>query len=263
MYTDSHLHFDAFEEEGESEAVIQRAQVAGVSRMVAVGGTVAANQLAVSLAERWPGTVRAVAGYDRDEANQFPSLDTLRELWRHPEVCGVGETGLDYHYCPDSVEAQKTLFASMLKGARDHVLPVVVHSREAGVDTIRLLEDHCSAWKGDPDRVGVLHCFTGDLSFARELLSLGMMISFSGIVTFKKAESLRGVAASIPDDRLLIETDSPYLAPVPYRGKRNEPAYVPEIALALADVRGCQPQDIAQISTGNAARLFGWKDEVQ
>jgi TatD DNase family protein len=153
---------------------------------------------------------------------------------------------LDYHYSADTAAAQKALFSSMLDGARHHGLPVVVHSREAEADTLALLENHRSAWRGDPDRLGVLHCFTGDLPFAQALLALGMMISFSGIVTFKNAAALRDVAAAVPDDRLLIETDSPYLAPVPYRGKRNEPAYVCFIASALAELRGCEAEKIAR-----------------
>jgi TatD DNase family protein len=134
--------------------------------------------------------------------------------------------------------------------------PVVVHSREADEDTLRLLADYAARWPRTDAAPGVLHCFTGSLSFARRLIDLGFMISFSGIVTFKNADALREVAAEVPDERLLIETDSPYLAPVPYRGKRNEPAYVLEVARLLAELRGCELETLAAYTTANALRFF-------
>lgn len=260
MITDSHLHFDRFAEAGDVELVLARAEATGVSRMVAIGGTVAANQLAADLASRYPGRIRAVVGYDRDEAGREPPSEPLSGLFGRPGVVGVGETGLDYHYSADTAAEQQALFGAMLDTAAHHCLPVVVHSREADEDTLRLLRDHAARWTGDPERIGVLHCFTGSAAFAASLLELGLYIGFSGILTFPNAETIREVAGTVPADRLLIETDAPYLAPPPYRGKRNEPAYVVRVAEVLAEIRGISMKDVAALTSANAARLFGWKE---
>ena len=259
--TDSHLHFDSFAEKGEVDDILRRAAEAGVRRMVAIGGSVDANQLAVSLAEKHPGRVYATVGYDRDEAGQNPPLDKAEELIGQSGVVGVGETGLDYHYSSDTADSQKELFGQMLDLAAVHQLPVVVHSREADEDMEAMLSNHVERWTGAADGIGVLHCYTAGLGFAKRLLNLGMYISFSGIVTFKNAAALREVAAAVPGDRLLIETDAPYLAPPPHRGKRNEPAYVEYVAKVVAEVRGCTVQEVAAITSDNAARLFGWPEE--
>jgi TatD DNase family protein len=258
LFIDSHLHFDTFDESGEVDAVLERAAEVGVSRFVAIGGTVDANALAARLAGQYPGRVLAVAGYDRDEAGGDPPTGPLKEVLDRPGVAGVGETGLDYHYSPDTASAQCSLFEAMLGQAADRRLPVIVHSRDADEDMLTRLSRHADGWQGDPGRLGVLHCFTGSAPFAGRLLELGLHISFSGIVAFKNADDLRGVAAEIPDDRLLIETDAPYLAPPPWRGKRNEPAYVVKVAEALAAVRGTSVEEIARITTSNAERLFGF-----
>ena len=257
--TDSHLHFDAFAEAGDVEGVLDRAAARGVQRLVAVGGTDPANGLAVRLAGRYPGRVYAVAGYDRDEAGRDPSTYSVQDLLRAPGVVGVGETGLDYHYSADTAPEQRRLFAHMLDLAAEYRLPTVIHSREADEDTLAALRDHVARWAGDPDRVAVLHCFTGSLAFAEQLLELGLYISFSGIVAFRKSDTLRAVAAAIPEDRILIETDAPYLAPPPYRGKRNEPAYVAEVAAAVAEARGAATAEVAAMTSRNAARLFGFQ----
>jgi TatD DNase family protein len=258
--TDSHLHFDTFAEAGEVDAIIARAAQRGVTRLVAIGGTDPANELAVRLAADYPGRVYAVAGYDRDEAERDPDTDAVEALLAAPGVVGVGETGLDYHYRADTAPAQRRLFGRMLDLAAEHRLPTVIHTREADEDTLSMLTDHVAGWRGAPDRIGVLHCFTGNGAFAEKLLALGLYVSFSGIVAFKKSDDLRAVAAAVPEDRLLIETDAPYLAPPPYRGKRNEPAYVAEVAAAVADVRGVPGEELARTTTANAARLFGFAD---
>lgn len=255
---DSHAHFDAFEEAGETAAVLERARAAGVARVVAIGGTPAANDLAVAVARRHPHQVRAVVGYDRDEAARVPDVAALDELARIPAVVGIGETGLDYHYAPETAPAQRALFGAMLDAAGRHGLPAVIHSREADEDTLAMLRDHARAWRGDPARLGLLHCFTGGEAFARRLLDLGLCLSFSGIVTFRNAADLRAVARLVPADRLLIETDAPYLAPVPFRGKRNEPAWVVHVAEALARERGDSLQALAEQTALNADRLFAW-----
>jgi TatD DNase family protein len=256
MLFDSHLHFDTFHEAGEVDAVLSRAREAGVTRMVAIGGTSSANRLAVDLARMHPERIAASAGYDRDEALKEPDGEDLRRLLDDPGVVAVGETGLDYHYHPDTADAQQSLFRQMLDLGHERNLPTVVHSRDADEDTLSLLGDQVARWRGEPRRVGVLHCFTGTADFARRLVEMGIMVSFSGIVTFKNAESIREAARVVPDELLLIETDAPYLAPVPHRGKRNEPAFVRHVAECLAEVRHCRPEDIAAITMSNAEHLF-------
>jgi TatD DNase family protein len=255
LLTDSHVHFDAFIASGEVTAVLERAAGAGVQRMVAIGGTTQANRDAVALAKEHAGRIWAVVGFDRDEAEREPPVDEVDALMEQPGVVAVGETGLDYHYSPETAVAQKKLFTSMLELASRHGVPTVIHSRDADDDTAGILSDF-QKMAADPLRLGVLHCFTGSVTFAKRLLDLGLMISVSGIVTFKNAEELRAVARYVPDDRLLIETDAPYLAPVPYRGKRNEPAYVRYVAEALAQTRGVPLQHLCELTSANAARLF-------
>ena len=256
-YTDSHLHFDTYEEEGILEDILARASTAGVDRMIAIGGSDDANERAVRLASLHPGRISPVVGYDRDEAEGFRSDESVRRLVSRNSISGIGETGLDYHYSLETRSEQRMLFSAMLDLAADTELPVVVHSREADDDTLSHLGEHAGRWTGDPGRLGVLHCFTGDARFALALLEFGYYISFSGIVTFRNAGELRQVAAMVPPERLLIETDAPYLAPGPHRGKRNEPAFVVHVAEAVAEVRHCPVGEVARMTSENAARLFG------
>lgn len=257
MYTDTHVHFDAFRDPGELAGVLARARAAGVTRMIAVGSNDDSNAFALSVAAQNPGLVRAVIGYDRDEATKGYSATRFAGHLGRPGVVGIGEIGLDYHYHPETAGPQKRLFGEMLAVARERRLPVVVHSRQADEDILALLTAHAARWPGRPDAWGVLHCFTGSSGFAERLLAIGMMISFSGVITFRNAEDLRDVAARVPEDRLLIETDTPYLAPVPHRGQPNEPAYVADIAEALAKIRNDSPGHIAHSTSRNAERLFG------
>lgn len=254
---DSHLHFDVFDEDGEVAGLMERAEAAGVRRMVAIGGTDQANHRAVALASVYPGRIYAVVGYDRMVARTTWQPDAVKSLTGRPGVVGIGETGLDYHYEADTGPAQQALFAAMSDVAAGCRLPLVIHSRDAEDDTLRLLERHRCRWTGAPDRLGVLHCFTGGARFAEQLLELGLYLSFSGIVTFATAESLRRVAETVPEERLLVETDAPYLAPPPHRGQRNEPAYVVHVARVLAEIRGCSLEALASATTRNAERLFG------
>lgn len=258
MITDSHVHFDAFEAAGDVEALVGRAAAADVRRMIAIGGNPAANRLAVSLAGRFPGCIRAVVGLDRDQVGESPSRDELAALARAPGVVGIGECGLDYHYEPGSAMEQQELLSEMLALARELRLPVVLHNRDSDEDMLRLLRAHAAAWTGAADRIGVLHCYTGGIELAGRLLDLGFHISFSGIVTFRNAESLRRVAESVPAERMLVETDSPYLAPVPLRGKTNEPAFVKHVVELLAALRGTGAAELADRTSRNAARLFDW-----
>ncbi len=261
MLIDTHAHLDAYLQSGEWSAVLGRAQAAGVGRIVAVGHHPESNRLAVALAKQHPAAVSAAIGYDRDQALEHPPLPELLALLKEPGVVAVGETGLDYYYSPETAGAQKELFAQMLQASRDHRRPIVIHSRDADDDTLALLSDHCRQWTGDPGRIGVLHCFTGSKTFASRLMDLGFLISFSGIVTFRNAADLRGVARAMPEDRLLIETDSPYLAPVPNRGQRNEPAFVVHVAEALAKIRNDTVEHIAHITAQNAQRLFQFDED--
>ncbi len=256
MFIDSHVHFDRFIKDGTFTDILKNATAADVMEMVAIGGTPEANALSLKLAEEYPGCIFGCAGYDRDEADKACDLAELRAYLEDPLVKAVGETGLDYYYTAETAAEQKTLFAENLALAAEFRKPVVVHSRDADEDTVALLSEYAGCWKGDPARIGVLHCFTRDTRFARQVLDLGLMISFSGILTFANADPLRDVVGYVPDDRLLIETDSPYLAPVPMRGKRNEPAHVVHVAKQLADLKGCSLDFIANLTATNARTLF-------
>lgn len=260
MLIDTHVHFDLVEKNTPLPAVFDRARAAGVGRMIAVGGSVDGNSRALVLAEQFPDEVFAAAGFDRYMAGQDVSLPALEDVIRKSRgVAALGEMGLDYHYSPETKKAQVELFGGMLDMARRLRLPVIVHSREADVDTLALLEEHLRLWPGAPDAAGVLHCFTGDETFANKLVDLGMCISFSGILSFRNADGLRVVARRVPDRQILVETDSPYLAPAPYRGKQNEPAYVKRVAEVLGEVRKQDFDTIARVTTENAMRLFATK----
>ncbi len=264
---DTHVHFSDLTGDYALASQMERALAAGVDKMVAVGGSCALNKSAVEAAEAFPGRVSAAIGFDRSQVEELNlaalvedavgrlrrSADSLRKLG--VRVCAIGEIGLDYHYTPATRDDQLALFAAQCDLAAELGLPVIVHSREADDDTVHVLETYAEKCGGAA--VGVLHCFTGNAAFAQRLLSLGMLISFSGIVTFLNADPLRGVAAGIPDDRLVFETDSPYLAPVPHRGQRNEPAFVCAVAERLATLRGVSLETIARQTTENAVRLFG------
>ncbi len=201
--------------------------------------------------------MRLALAFDRDQAGTAAPevfVETLRRIASEHPFAAVGETGLDFHYHPETAEAQAALFAAHLRLADAWRLPVIVHTREADEATLRVLDE--TPWRGEGLR-GVIHCYTGGPAFAAELLARRFAISFSGIVTFRNADVLRESAAFVPDDRLLIETDSPFLAPVPKRGQRNEPAFVPHVAACLAAVRRTTPGAVADLTRRNALALFG------
>jgi TatD DNase family protein len=256
MFIDTHVHFDRFVEDGSFSEVLQHAKDAQVHQMVAVGGSVEANALSLRLAEEYPGRIFGCAGYDRDEAEKELDFAALRGFVSHPLCKAIGETGLDYYYTAETAAKQRVLFSENLALAAEFEKPVVVHSRDADEDTLSLLKDYAAAWKGDPGQLGVLHCFTRDRAFAKAVLDLGLLISFSGILTFSNADPLRKVVEYVPDDRLLVETDSPYLAPVPMRGNRCEPAFVVHTAKRLAELKGCSLDSIANLTSKNAQALF-------
>jgi TatD DNase family protein len=226
--------------------------------MVAIGGSDEANALVYQTVKAHSEVMSCTAGYDRDLCTTWNGdVEPVRTLLAQPEVVAVGECGIDYFHKENPPENQKKLFAAMLDLAIEFQKPVIVHSREADEDTLAMLREFSNRWPVSDRPCAVLHCFTGSKTFAHALLDLNLMISFSGILTFKSAADLREVAATIPDDRLLIETDSPYLAPVPHRGKRNEPAFVPHVAECLAELRGVSAEDIGNLTTQNAKHFFG------
>lgn len=259
MLVDTHVHFKDTMTPDDIAGIIQRARFAGVGRLVAVGCEPDTNAAALKVAALHSEIVKAAVAYDRSLAGSDARADDIRDLIQSApagQVAAIGEIGLDFYYSPETAEPQQELMSSQLALARDLGLPVIIHSREADAETLELLSAHAKAWTGKPDRIGVLHCFTGTEPFARQLLELGFMISFSGIVTFRNADPLREVARVIPDDRLLLETDTPYLTPVPHRGKPNEPGYLPAVASCLAKVRGVTEPALAAMTTANAVRLF-------
>lgn len=257
MYTDSHFHLDHFHLKGTIPELMANAADAGVTRLIAIGGSDAANTLALDTAAAYPGRLWATAGYDRDLAPGWDgNTQTLLQHLQQPGVVAVGECGLDYFHHQIDPAAQRHLFAAMLDLALQTGKPVVVHSRDADADTLTLLREFSARWP-HPDRpCAVLHCFTGGKAFAFDLLDLNLIISFSGILTFKNAADLRDTATALPLDRILIETDSPYLAPVPYRGERNEPRRVPCVADCLATLKQTTPEAIAAATTRNAIHFF-------
>jgi TatD DNase family protein len=256
LYIDSHAHIEGPEFDADREAVIQRALDAGVETIVCVGnGEVAADSHAAAfrLADQYP-FIYTTVGVHPHEARLLDGemYAKLADLSQHPKVIAWGEIGLDYHYDNSPREVQRDAFTKQLLMARERRLPVVIHTREAEADTLALLDQE---WK-DSGLGGVIHCFTGTRAFAEAAIERGFLISFSGVVTFKKAEDLRDTAKDLPLDKVLIETDSPFLAPVPYRGKRNEPAYVVETAECIAGLRGVAPEEIGLATSENFKRLF-------
>ena len=253
MLIDSHCHLDMFDG-AEIPQVVSRARDAGVERMVTIG--VRADQAAAvrSLIERFPEVWGTVGVHpQRVGEAPLPTVAELLALADHPRVIGLGESGLDYHYEKAPRDVQQEGFRRHIKAARVSGLPLVVHARDADEDIRSILEEEHRA--GGPFSF-VLHCFSSGRALAETGVRLGGYVSFSGILTFKNAEALRAIAADLPEDRLLVETDSPYLAPVPFRGKRCEPAHVVHTAKALAAVRGVSPAEIAATTTANFHRLF-------
>jgi TatD DNase family protein len=258
LFIDSHAHIDGPEFDADREEVIARAHAAGVEVMLNVGTGdphSGALERAIELSERHEEILVAIGTHPHDARLFDPQAEARITglLNQSKRIVAWGEIGLDYHYDNSPRDAQRQAFRRQLKLARAANLPVIVHTREAEEDTSEILK---SEWLG-ASRSGVMHCFTGSAKLAAQSLELGFSISFSGILTFKKAAELREVAAQVPLERILIETDCPYLAPIPFRGKRNEPAYVVEVARCLAELRGLELQELAKITSANFTRLFG------
>jgi TatD DNase family protein len=280
MLVDTHAHLDFPEFAGDVDAVLDRAREAGVSRIIAIGTTLQSSRNAIRFAEEHPEVYAVVGIHPTSVSNEREDfLPELRRLADHPKVVAIGETGLDYHHLPGSLRkqevsettfgasstetiesdlrddaemaAQSIAFEQHLDLAATLSKNVVIHQRDAWTDTLKILRPYSARIRG------VFHCFNGSLEQAQEAIELGHYISFTGIVTFKNAADLRRTASSIPIDRIMLETDAPYLAPVPYRGKRCEPAFVREIALAIASSRNLTMESFSAQTTKNAERFFG------
>lgn len=254
MFADSHCHLTDPQFDGDREMVLERARSAGVARFIVIGanGDFSHNERAVALARQHPDLF-AVVGVHPHDAKTITSetYRRLRELARQPKVVGLGETGLDFYYDNSPREDQRTHFRAFIRLARELGLPLSMHVRDAYPEAIHIL------WsEGEGQVEGVMHCFTGTAEEVRALLDLGLFISFSGIITFKNAQALRNVVQLVPRERLLIETDCPLLAPMPYRGKRNEPAHVVCVAATIAAVTNRPLADIAETTTRNTEKLF-------
>ncbi|AVT76886.1 LuxR family transcriptional regulator [Rhodopseudomonas palustris] len=254
MLVDSHCHLDFPDFADDLAGIVARAEVSGVGRMVTISTRVKKLPDLVAIAERFPNVYCSVGTHPHhaDEEDGI-TTDELVKLAQHPKVVAFGEAGLDYFYEMGSRPAQERGFRAHIAAARETGLPLVIHTREADDDCGKILEDEM----GKGAFRAVLHCYTGGRDLAMKAIDLGLMISFTGILTFKKSQTLRDLAAELPADRVMVETDSPYLAPGKYRGKRNEPAYVVETAKVLAEVRGVSLDEIARQTTENFFRLFG------
>lgn len=251
-YVDSHCHLDFPELAVQLDALLQRMQEQQVSHALCAGVTLERFPAMLELVSRFPQLFAAVGVHpDTDEPAREADVATLVHLATHEKVVAIGETGLDYYRLTGDLEWQRERFRTHIRAARETGKPLIIHTRSAAEDTLRLMREEKADEVG-----GVMHCFTESKDVAAAALDLGFYISFSGIVTFKNAKDLKAVAAWVPQERLLIETDAPYLAPVPYRGKLNEPSYVVHVAAELARLRATTLDNIAQATTENFFRLF-------
>ncbi len=253
MLIDSHCHLDFDTFAPELDAVVERARQAGVGGLLTICTRLTEFERVRTIAERFDDVWCSVGVHPHEAASE-PSADAARlvALTQHSKVIGIGEAGLDYYYEHSPRDAQRAVFREHIAAARLSGLPLIVHSRDADEETVELLEEGAKAG----GLTGVIHCFSSTAYLAERSLALGFYISLSGIVTFRKATELQAIARTIPEERLLVETDSPYLAPVPHRGRRNEPAYVADTAAFVAALRGISPEHLAQTSTANFYRLF-------
>jgi TatD DNase family protein len=253
MLVDSHCHLDFPDFASELDAVIARARAAGVGTMLTIGTRLDRFEGVRAIAERFPDIWCSVGVHPHDAAQEpLNEAQALIDRANHPRVVGIGEAGLDYYYEHSPKDDQVRNFRAHIAASRETGLPLIVHARDAD-------DDLCSIMTEESEKgafPGLIHCFSSTAKLAKTALNLGMYISISGIVTFKKAEELRAIVAEVPLDRLLVETDSPYLAPIPHRGKRNEPSYVTHTASAVAKLKNVAPEALAEATTDNFFRLF-------
>jgi TatD DNase family protein len=253
MLVDSHCHLDFPDLAADEAGVVARAEAAGVGMFLTISTHVRRNAALQAIAARHGNIVFTVGTHPHHAAEEADvTAPEIVALAAHPKCVGIGEAGLDYHYDRSPRDVQERVFRTNIAAARETGLPLVIHARDADDDMIRILRQET----GQGAFKAVLHCFTSSEKLARTGLDLGFYVSFSGVLTFKRSEELRRIASFVPAERLLVETDAPYLAPEPYRGKRNEPAYVVETAKVLAAVRGLEVDELAKLTTANFLRLF-------
>ena len=253
MLVDSHCHLDFPDFAAELDAVVARADAAGIGRMVTISTRVRKHADVLAISERFPNVYCSVGTHPHNAHEELDiTADELIARAQHPRVVAIGEAGLDYHYDYSPRDAQEQGFRTHIAAARMSGLPLVIHAREADEDMARILTEEM----GKGAFPAVLHCFTGGRALAFTGIELGLFVSFSGVLTFKNSQALREIAAELPADRILVETDAPYLAPGKFRGKRNEPSYVVQTAKVLADVRGVSLEQIGRQTTDNFFRLF-------
>ena len=253
MLIDSHCHLDYYRE-AEVPDILARAAAAGVSEMVTIGTTMAQAATALKLVETFPSVWGCVGVHPHHAAEaEIPHPATLVSIAEHPKVIGIGESGLDYFYDRAPRQIQQANFRAHIRAARSAELPLVIHARDADADIAAILHEE---WDSGGEFQFLMHCFSSSRGLAETAIAMGGYVSFSGIVTFPKSNELREIARDLPAERILVETDAPYLAPVPVRGKRNEPAHVRHTAAVLADVRGMSLEECAALTTGNFLRLF-------
>jgi TatD DNase family protein len=250
MLVDSHCHLDFPDFAEERDAVVTRARAAGIGTMLTIGTRLDQFEGVRAIAEAYENIWCSVGAHPHEaEDHATTTANELAALAIHPRVVGIGETGLDFHYDHSPRDVQERVFRAHIAAARMCGLPLIIHAREADREIADILHEEKPA-------AGVLHCFSSGRSLAEAALDLGFYISISGIVTFRNADDLRGIVRDVPLARLLVETDAPYLAPVPYRGRRNEPAYVAATAAAVAALKGVEPTELAAVTTENFFRLF-------
>ncbi|MCG3086693.1 TatD family hydrolase [Sporosarcina cyprini] len=256
MFIDTHVHLNADQYEEDLEAVIQRALDANVTKMVVIGFDRKTIEKAMELTEAYP-FIYAVVGWHPVDAIDCTEEDLqwIESLAKHPKVVGIGEIGLDYHWDKSPKDVQQELFRKQIHLAKKVELPIIIHNRDATADVVQILKE-----EGAHEVGGIMHCFSGSVETARECIDMNFMISLGGPVTFKNAKTPKQVATEIPLEHLLIETDAPYLAPHPNRGKRNEPAYVTLVAEEIAHLKNMPVEEVAEATTRNALKLFNISD---
>ncbi len=256
LLIDTHAHLDSSRFNKDRAEVIKNARDTGVSYIVNIGADLRSSRYSVKLAREYPFIFATVGIHPHDAISLDANvLAELEKLAGEEKVVAIGEIGLDYYYDHSPRDIQRAAFIDQLVLAKKLNLPIVVHSREAEEDTISILKEHYRQ-----GGTGILHCFSGSLKMAREALELGFYLAFGGIVTFKNAGGLLEVLEELPLDRILLETDCPYLSPVPYRGKRNEPAYLPYVAEKIGEIKGVSLEEVAEITTANAIRVYNLGD---
>ena len=254
MFIDTHAHLSFPDFASDLPATVARAAAAGVTRIVSVATDLADTHRVLTVAGQYPGVFASVGLHPNHTSDSWRAdMQELAGLAGQPKVVAIGETGLDYYRTRDHAVVQREMFQAHLDLVRQRHLPVIIHCRAADADTLAMVRANVPDWRP----WGVMHCFAGNTQVALECIELGLLISFTGILTFKNADALREVAGAVPLESMLLETDAPYLAPIPQRGQRNEPAFIPHIAGTLAQLKGVPVEEVARVTTKNAQQLFG------